>query len=84
MNRATGDAEIARLQLAGVTVAIVEDTVTDEVLREVIKKLSERELQVAALVAQGYATKNIAYELQNRRMDGRFLYATHLREVGRR
>jgi DNA-binding CsgD family transcriptional regulator len=60
-------AEITRFNLGGLTLAIVEDHEADKPTpeaREIIAKLTGRELQIAAMVAQGYATKNIAYKLR--------------------
>jgi DNA-binding CsgD family transcriptional regulator len=60
-------AEITRFNLGGLTLAIVEDQEADKPTpeaREIIAKLTGRELQIAAMVAQGYATKNIAYKLR--------------------
>src|SRR5271165_3677291 len=57
-------AEVARFNLSGVTLAVVEKHAPDKSTaeaREIIAKLTGRELQIAAMVAEGYATKNIAY-----------------------
>jgi DNA-binding CsgD family transcriptional regulator len=44
---------------------------------DILRRLSGRELQIAMLVAQGYATKNIAYRLQI----SEWTVATYLRRV---
>ncbi len=60
-------AEVARFSLGSQTVAVVEchdpDSSAAEA-RELIAKLTGRELQIAAMVAQGDATKHIAYKLR--------------------
>jgi DNA-binding CsgD family transcriptional regulator len=60
-------AEVARFSLGNQTVAVVEchdpGSSADEA-RELIAKLTGRELQIAAMVAQGDATKHIAYKLR--------------------
>jgi DNA-binding NarL/FixJ family response regulator len=58
--------EVARFDLSGLTLAVVERHEPDKSsagAREIIAKLTGRELQIAAMVAQGDATKNIAYKL---------------------
>jgi DNA-binding CsgD family transcriptional regulator len=60
-------AEVARFNLNGVILAVVENHEPDNSTAEargIIAKLTGRELQIAAMVAQGYATKNIAYKLR--------------------
>jgi DNA-binding CsgD family transcriptional regulator len=60
--------EICRFELAGRTLVVAEmggqcgtkDTSRDEIAG----RLTGRELEIAVLVAQGYATKNIAHKLQ--------------------
>jgi len=74
------DAEVARFSLCGQTLVVVEDHSTDEPdseMRDVIARLTERELQIAAMVAQGDATKNIAYKLRI----SEWTVGTHLRRI---
>ena len=73
-------AEVARFNLSGLTLAVVEDQEPSKSAaeaREVIAKLTERELQIAAMVAEGYATKNIAYKLRI----SEWTVGTHLRRI---
>jgi DNA-binding CsgD family transcriptional regulator len=72
--------EVARFRLGGETVAVLEDrdpAKSTAAAREIIGKLTERELQIAAMVAQGAATKNIAYELRI----SEWTVVTHLRRI---
>ena len=51
--------------MLGLTLAIVEDRRPDDLDREahnMIARLTGRELQIAAMIAQGDATKNVAYK----------------------
>jgi len=72
--------EVARFRLGSLTVAVLEDSdaakSTGEA-QEIIGKLTGRELQIAAMVAQGAATKNIAYELRI----SEWTVGTHLRRI---
>jgi DNA-binding CsgD family transcriptional regulator len=73
-------AEVARFNLSGLTLAVVENHAPDKSIaeaREIIAKLTGRELQIAAMVAEGYATKNIAYKLRI----SEWTVATHLRRI---
>jgi DNA-binding CsgD family transcriptional regulator len=59
--------EVARFSLGKQTLAVVEYRDPENSAaeaREIVAKLTGRELQIAAMVAQGYATKNIAYKLR--------------------
>jgi DNA-binding NarL/FixJ family response regulator len=61
--------EICRFELAGQTLAVAEtrdqcSTQEDTSGNEIADRLTGREVEIAVLVAQGYATKNIAYKLQ--------------------
>jgi DNA-binding NarL/FixJ family response regulator len=73
-------AEVARFNLSGLTLAVVENHAPDKPVaetREIIAKLTGRELQIATMVAQGYATKNIAYKLRI----SEWTVCTHLRRI---
>jgi DNA-binding CsgD family transcriptional regulator len=73
-------AEVARFSLRGQTLVVVEDSDPDESnsgMRDIIARLTERELQIAAMVAQGDATKNIAYKLRI----SEWTVGTHLRRI---
>jgi len=62
----TSQSEMFRFELDGVTVAIVEEFHQQgscAETRDLISKLTGRELQIATLVAAGDATKNIAHKL---------------------
>jgi DNA-binding CsgD family transcriptional regulator len=59
--------DICRFEIDGVTLAVRVDNTPDHAsdkARDIAARLTARELQVAVLVAQGYATKNIAYHLK--------------------
>jgi DNA-binding CsgD family transcriptional regulator len=59
--------EICRFEIDGVQLAVRAEHAQDHAddrARDIAARLTARELQVAVLVAQGYATKNIAYQLQ--------------------
>jgi DNA-binding CsgD family transcriptional regulator len=68
--------EVVRFDLNGSTVAIVEDVAPVEV-QDFIARLTGRELQIAALVAEGDATKNIAHKL----CISEWTVVTHLRRI---
>jgi DNA-binding NarL/FixJ family response regulator len=73
-------AEVARFNISGLTLAVVENHALDkstEEAREIIAKLTGRELQIATMVAHGYATKNIAYKLRI----SEWTVGTHLRRI---
>jgi DNA-binding NarL/FixJ family response regulator len=73
-------AEIARFDLYGQTLVIVEDSGPRESgaeILDVIARLTDRELQIAAMVAQGDATKNIAHKLRI----SEWTVCTHLRRI---
>lgn len=60
-------AEVTRFRVCNMTVAVLLDdhqpqSPTD--VDDMIERLTDRELQIAALVAQGHATKNIAHTLR--------------------
>jgi DNA-binding CsgD family transcriptional regulator len=62
-------AEVCRFELAGRTLIVTEtenQCGAKEVVSgdEIASRLTGRELEIAVLVAQGYATKNIAFKLQ--------------------
>jgi DNA-binding CsgD family transcriptional regulator len=68
--------EVVRFDLNGSTVAIVEDVGPVEV-QDIIARLTGRELQIASLVAEGNATKNIAHKL----CISEWTVVTHLRRI---
>ena len=68
--------EVVRFDLNGSTVAIVEDVAPVEV-QDIIARLTGRELQIAVLVAEGNATKNIAHKL----CISEWTVVTHLRRM---
>jgi DNA-binding CsgD family transcriptional regulator len=74
-------AEVARFHLGDLTVAVLEDFDPPKEsfveAREMIGRLTQRELQIAAMVAQGDATKNIAYKLRI----SEWTVGTHLRRI---
>jgi DNA-binding CsgD family transcriptional regulator len=75
--------EIARFTFLGHTLAIVEDGRLDDDdeaggdARAMIARLTERELQIAAMIAQGDATKNVAHKLRI----SEWTVGTHLRRI---
>jgi DNA-binding CsgD family transcriptional regulator len=74
--------EICRFELAGETLVIAEikdqcGAKADASADEIAGRLTGRELEVAVLVAQGYATKNIAFKLQI----SEWTVSTYLRRV---
>jgi DNA-binding CsgD family transcriptional regulator len=72
--------EVARFSLGSHTLAVVEHRDPDQSAaeaQEIIARLTERELQIAAMVAQGDATKNIAYKLRI----SEWTVGTHLRRI---
>ena len=72
--------EIARFNLLGRTLAIVEDHRLDDLdheTRNMIARLTGRELQIAAMIAQGDATKNVAHKLRI----SEWTVGSHLRRI---
>jgi DNA-binding CsgD family transcriptional regulator len=72
--------EVARFSLGNRTLTVIEYRDLENSAaeaREIVAKLTGRELQIAAMVAQGYATKNIAYKLRI----SEWTVATHLRRI---
>ena len=64
----------------GRTLAIIEDARAPELdseTRNMITRLTGRELQIAAMIAQGDATKNVAYKLGI----SEWTVGTHLRRI---
>jgi DNA-binding CsgD family transcriptional regulator len=62
-----GAQDICRFEIDGVQLAVRPDHAPDQAedrSQDLAARLTARELQVAVLVAQGHATKNIAYQLQ--------------------
>ena len=72
--------EVARFLLHGRTLAVIEDARAPELdgeTRNMIARLTGRELQIAAMIAQGDATKNVAYKLRI----SEWTVGTHLRRI---
>lgn len=73
-------AEVAQFSLGEQILVVVEDQEPDKFeteMPDVVAALTERELQIAVLVAQGDATKNIAYKLRI----SEWTVGTHLRRI---
>ena len=73
---------LSRFEIAGASLVVLETTIEDrrnanEAAREIAGRLTGRELEIAVLVAQGHATKNIAYRLQI----SEWTVATYLRRI---
>jgi DNA-binding CsgD family transcriptional regulator len=83
----SGANEMCRFDLAGHCLAVIEtgerrssnagDRHTGDKAEDLATRLSGRELEIAALVAQGHANKNIAYRLQI----SEWTVATYLRRI---
>jgi DNA-binding CsgD family transcriptional regulator len=78
--------EMSRFQILGCNLVVLEATrraadgagaAADPGDRELASRLTGRELEIAVLVARGYATKNIAYRLQI----SEWTVATYLRRI---
>jgi DNA-binding CsgD family transcriptional regulator len=72
--------EVARFKVRGRVVAIIEEphrSDLDGETRKMIARLTGRELQIAAMIAQGDATKNVAYKLRI----SEWTVGTHLRRI---
>jgi DNA-binding CsgD family transcriptional regulator len=78
--------EMSRFQILGCDLVVLEATASggdgagaadDSGGRELASRLTGRELEIAVLVARGYATKNIAYRLQI----SEWTVATYLRRI---
>jgi DNA-binding CsgD family transcriptional regulator len=75
-----GGKEVARFLVHGRTLAVIEDARAPELdgeTRNMIARLTGRELQIAAMIAQGDATKNVAYKLRI----SEWTVGTHLRRI---
>jgi DNA-binding NarL/FixJ family response regulator len=62
-----GYQEVVRFTVRGRTLAVVEEEKAAEIdgeTRNMIARLTGRELQIAAMIAHGDATKNVAYKLR--------------------
>jgi DNA-binding CsgD family transcriptional regulator len=70
-------AEVARFNLDGAAVAVVENSGSSAAVQDIVARLTGRELQIAALVAQGHATKVIAYKLGI----SEWTVGTHMRRI---
>jgi DNA-binding CsgD family transcriptional regulator len=72
--------EVARFRVRGRTVAIIEEPRQPDIdgeTKKMIGRLTGRELQIAAMIAQGDATKNVAYKLRI----SEWTVGTHLRRI---
>jgi DNA-binding CsgD family transcriptional regulator len=69
-------AEVARFNLDGAAVAVVENS-DSSAAQDIVARLTGRELQIAALVAEGHATKVIAYKLAI----SEWTVGTHMRRI---
>lgn len=72
--------EVTRFKVGGHTLAIVEEPRIAELegeTKNMIARLTGRELQIAAMIAQGDATKNVAYKLRI----SEWTVGTHLRRI---
>jgi DNA-binding CsgD family transcriptional regulator len=72
--------EVARFLVHGQMLAIIEEARPPELdgeTRNMIARLTGRELQIAAMIAQGDATKNVAYKLRI----SEWTVGTHLRRI---
>jgi DNA-binding CsgD family transcriptional regulator len=75
-----GGKEVARFLVRGHTLAVIEEARPPELdgeTRSMITRLTGRELQIAAMIAQGDATKNVAYKLRI----SEWTVGTHLRRI---
>jgi len=80
--RLPGPDEICRFEIAGQPLAVVETgshhrREANSTVDELADRLTGRELEIAVLVAQGHANKNIAYRLQI----SEWTVATYLRRI---
>lgn len=72
--------EVTRFKVGSHTLAIVEEMRAAELdgeTQNMIARLTGRELQIAAMIAQGDATKNVAYKLRI----SEWTVGTHLRRI---
>lgn len=69
--------QICRFELGGLGLIVIEERHKDEVIDDVVARLTSRELEIAILVAQGHANKNIAYRLRI----SEWTVATYLRRI---
>ena len=72
--------EIVRFSVRGRTLAIVEEAPAAELdgdAQNIIARLTGRELQIASMIAQGDATKNVAYKLRI----SEWTVGTHIRRI---
>jgi DNA-binding CsgD family transcriptional regulator len=75
-----GYQEVVRFTVRGRTLAVVEEAGAVELdgeTRNMIARLTGRELQIAAMIAQGDATKNVAYKLRI----SEWTVGTHIRRI---
>jgi DNA-binding CsgD family transcriptional regulator len=72
--------EICRFRLAGTELAVIEDphrTTEEAPIDDLTRRLTGRELEIAVLVAQGHANKNIAWRLRI----SEWTVATYMRRI---
>ncbi|HEY1797175.1 MAG TPA: helix-turn-helix transcriptional regulator [Stellaceae bacterium] len=72
--------EVVRFRVEGRIVAIIEEARPPDIegeTKKMISRLTSRELQIAAMIAQGNATKNVAYKLRI----SEWTVGTHLRRI---
>ena len=69
--------QICRFELGGLGLIVIEEQHKDEVVDDVVARLTSRELEIAILVAQGHANKNIAYRLRI----SEWTVATYIRRI---
>jgi DNA-binding CsgD family transcriptional regulator len=69
--------QICRFELGGFGLMVIEDGHKDDTMDDVVARLTSRELEIAILVAQGHANKNIAYRLRI----SEWTVATYLRRI---
>jgi DNA-binding NarL/FixJ family response regulator len=69
--------QICRFELGGLGLIVLEEEHKGEAMDDVVARLTSRELEIAILVAQGHANKNIAYRLRI----SEWTVATYLRRI---
>lgn len=69
--------QICRFELDGLRLIVIEEGHKDGAIDDVVARLTSRELEIAILVAQGHANKNIAYRLRI----SEWTVATYLRRI---
>jgi DNA-binding NarL/FixJ family response regulator len=72
-----GHTQICRFELGGLGLIVIEEGHKHDAIDDVMTRLTSRELEIAILVAQGHANKNIAYRLQI----SEWTVATYIRRI---